>query len=99
MIRPFADGFGASLWRLEAARRQRKGDARDSEQYHTAALPAVARPFAKKAAYAALRILLEEAAMRIAASSALLEMPEVPPCAKFSTNGSISVTPTMAASE
>src|SRR6478752_7195854 len=61
-----------------------------------AALTVVARPPANEVAYPALSRLLDDAAIRIAAAIAPLEIPEVPPCARLRTKGSISVTPTTA---
>src|ERR1700687_827463 len=63
------------------------------------ALTLVAPPPANEGAYPALRMLLDDAAIRIAAAIAPLGIPEVPPCARLRTKGSISVTPTTAASE
>src|SRR6476469_1748980 len=64
-----------------------------------AALTIVARPPANEVAYPALSRLLDDVAIRIAAAIAPLGIPEVPPCARLRTKGSISVTPTTAASQ
>src|SRR5205814_6639221 len=60
--------------------------------------PAATRPPPKPAAYTAFARLLVEAAIRIAATPTFAEKGATPPAAMFSTKGSMSVVPTIAAS-